>query len=154
MHPALILYMSIIKNNHLISELETALMQKMVILNHHISEPNRYNISIRENELLGKKQSVVFLFKITSKYSYLEYCCPLTKEQHDTLSTSGYVPILRSEKYLKVGCEQFQDAYYAYANIRFPLERGGAMDFMTAFEYLHRELERFLMVLEGAGGHS
>lgn len=140
--------MEIVNNNYLIPALELALTEKMSMLNRRVSEANRFNISIRENELLDKKQSVVFLFKITSKYSYIEFCCPLTEEQYHMLRQSGYVPVLRSDKYLKVGVDLYRFSYYAYASIRFPLESGGAVDFMTAFDYLHRELERYLQVLE------
>lgn len=127
----------------MIPELETTLTKKMHVLNRYVSEPNRFNVSIRQNELFEKQQSVIFLFKITAKYCYLEFCCPLTLEQRNILDTAGYVPALRSDKYLKLGTDAYLDNHFAYASIRFPLD-SGALDFITALEYLHNELERFV----------
>ncbi|WRS28462.1 hypothetical protein U6B65_04840 [Oscillospiraceae bacterium MB08-C2-2] len=134
-------------NNTMIEKLEAALAQKLRALNHYVSEANRFNVSIRQNELFEKKQSVVFIFKITSKYGFLEFCCPLTGEQRKRLDEAGYVPHLRCDKYLKVGTEECMDRPYAYANIQFPLG-SSALDFMTALEYLHKELELFLAALD------
>ena len=134
-------------NNEMVPALEMALIQKMHALNRYVAEPNKFNVSIRQNELLDKKQSVIFIFKITSKFSYLEFCCPLTFEQRNRLEAAEYTPVLRSSKYLNVGTDSFMDSHYAYANIRFPLE-SGALDFISALEYLHKELEGFLRVLK------
>lgn len=134
-------------NNEMIPALETVLTQKMHALNRYVSEPNRFNVSIRQDELFEKQQSVIFLFKITAKYCYLEFCCPLTAEQRNRLDAVEYTPVLRSGKYLKIGTDVFMDNHYAYANIRFPLD-SGALDFIAALEYLHNELESFLRMLE------
>lgn len=134
------------QNNEMLLELERALTLKAQIENRNVSQANRFRLSILENELLNKTQSVVFLFKITAKTAYLQYCCPLTPEQYTRLQASGYVPLLRTGKYLKVGHDSFMDVCYAYASIQFPLDTH-AIGFMEAMEYVQKELEKFLEVL-------
>lgn len=134
-------------NNDMIFELERALDLKLRIENRNVAQPNRCRLQVLENELLNHTQSVVFLFKITSRYVYLHYCCPLTDEQYRLLRTSDYVPVLRTGKYLKVSHDCFMEVPYAYASIQFPLDTH-VIGFMEAQAYLHREMERYLGVLE------
>ena len=134
-------------NNDLIFDLEKALTLETQIANRNLSVPNRYRVAILENEICKKTQSVVFVFKITNKNSFLKYCCPLTKEEFLLLSQQKYAPTLRSSKYLKVGMATFMENHYAYADIQFPLD-GHAIDFMGAFDYIQRELEQFLALLD------
>lgn len=136
-------------NNHLIPDLYRDLSFEASILNRSVAYANRYNVSIREKELFDRTQSVVFIFKITSKYSYLQFCCPLTPEQYAALESAEYVPLLRSGKYLTVGIRMFGESRFTEVSVRFPLD-SGAIDFIMAMEYLHKEMEKYLVFMEAA----
>ena len=131
------------ENEAMVAGLEEALAQEMRAKNRRLSRANLFNTSVRHRELFEKQLSVVFIYRITNKYVFLEFCCPLTKEQRSVLDTANYVPLLRSEKYMKVGTDMCGDINYAYTQIRFPLE-GGGIDFIDAMECLHREMERVM----------
>lgn len=133
------------QNNEMIFELERALTLKAQIENRNVSQANRFRLSILENELMSKTQSVVFLFKITSKTAYLQYCYPLTTEQYTRLHAAKYSQS-QSGKYLKVGLDSFMEVDYAYASIQFPLDTH-AIGFYEAMEYIHMELDKYLDVL-------
>lgn len=78
-----------IANNHLVQKLYDALQEDLQIRNRHVrSRANRYHMSILENEILDRKQSVVFLYRITEHYAFLEFYCPLAERQHKRLSKS------------------------------------------------------------------
>ena len=131
------------ENEAMVAELEESLAQEMRAKNRTLSKANLFNTSVRHRELFCKQLSVVFIYRITNKYVFLEFCCPLTEEQRISLDTENYVPLLRSEKYMKVGTDMCRDINYAYTQIRFPLE-GGGIDFIDAMECLHREMERVM----------
>ena len=59
------------------------------------------------------------------------------------IARAGYVPLLRSEKYIKVGTDLCMGVNYAFVQIRFSLDNG-AIDFIDAMEYLRREMENYL----------
>ena len=134
------------QNNEMILDLERALTLKAQIENRNVSQANRFRLSVLENELLHKTQSVVFVFKITSKTAYLQYCCPLTPEQYARLRAAEDSPLRYSGKYLKVGLDNFMAVHYAYASIQFPLDTH-AIGFYEAMEYITEALEKYLDVL-------
>ena len=128
------------ENEAMVAGLEEALAQEMRAKNRTLSKANLFNTSVRHRELFEKQLSVVFIYRITNKYVFLEFCCPLTEEQRMAIDTANYVPLLRSEKYMKVGTDMCGNINYAYTQIRFPLE-GGGIDFIDAMDCLHREME-------------
>ena len=132
-----------IDNEAMVSELEKVLTLEAEAKNRTLYKPNRFHVSTQFKELFGKKVSVVFIYKITGKYALLSFCYPLTAEQCVALNRARYVPLLRSDKHMKVGTDLCMGMNYAYAQIRFSLENG-AIDFIDAMRYLRNEMENYL----------
>lgn len=132
--------------NHMITELYNALIRRMGYRNRMMSEANRYNLSIRQDELFDRSQTVVFIYKLTDKYCYLQFCCPVTVDEYRKLAGSDCAAMQRSSKYIKTGVDEYEGRYHAYSSIRFPLD--GAIDFISALEYLRKELEKYLLAIE------
>ena len=132
-----------INNEAMVSELEEALVREANAKNRTLYKPNRFHVSVQLKELFNKNVSVVFIYKITGKYAQLSFCHPLTAKQRRQFDSAGYVPLLRSEKYMKVGTDLCMGIDYAYTQIRFPLDSGG-IDFIDAMRFLHKEMENYL----------
>ena len=102
----------------------------------------RYFISVLDNHILERTQSVVFIIEVTDNFYLLKFCCPLTADEHDRLAALSYAPILKSKHYLTVGLER--SCPHAYAAIRLS-QYSSVIDLFDGLFVLGRELEKFIL---------
>ena len=102
---------------------------------------SRYYITILQNHILERTQSVVFTIEVTEDFYLVKLSCPLRDGEYRRLKAAGYVPLLRSKLYLTTGLEA--SPYQAYAAVKLS-PYSSVIDLFDSLFVLQRELEGFL----------
>ena len=138
--------MLIFENESLLNVLEEALQAENEEQNDVVYKQNRFYTAILYRKLFDKRLSVVLLYEVNGEHALMSFCLPLSERQRNAIDAAGYIPVLRSDRYIKAGTDLCMGIHYAYTQIRCPFH-SDISGFVDAMKYLCTEMETYISSL-------